>query len=250
MKKENIEDVANFFDFKIKYNSEEYEKITQGYHRPEKGMDERWRFIFEEPNLYILRSWTNDVNYKLTFEQAGNNYIVSNALTYHKKSSNSIFWNNYHTKIVCLLIESYLLGEDLWFLLSCYVDETLKIDINGLHGFNHWKDVYKNGLALADKHGLDKEVIKYFAFLHDVGRKNEFTDIEHGKRSANLIKKMSNNIDLNTKQMKQLIEAVENHSDGRYKNNDETIMACLDADRLDLPRTGKKVDPAYLYFDI
>ncbi|MCD6434998.1 MAG: HD domain-containing protein, partial [Clostridiales bacterium] len=191
---------------------------------------------------------SNWVAYKITFKQVGYDYIIEEAYTYHRQTSNGLSWNNYHTKVIFLLVESYLLGEDLWFLANSKVDEILKIDINGLHGFNYWKSVYKNGLAIAEKHGTDKEVIKYFAFLHDIGRESEGTDIEHGKRSVKLIREIDDEIKLDEKQMTQLIEAVENHSDGSYKNDDKTIMTCLDADRLDLPRVGTEVNSRFLYF--
>jgi len=49
-------------------------------------------------------------------------------------------------------------------------------------------------------------------------------------------------LDLNEKEFEQLIFACKNHTD-LVTTNDETVNACFDSDRLDLPRIGVILDP-------
>ncbi len=97
---------------------------------------------------------------------------------------------------------------------------------------------------LAEKYGADKEVIKYFAFLHDIARESEFNDPNHGKRAS----KIASGFVSKQKQKEQLVEAIKNHNNPNYKTKDKTIMSCLDADRMDYDRTGVEVDQKYLFF--
>ncbi|EFK96850.1 conserved hypothetical protein [sediment metagenome] len=117
------------------------------------------------------------------------------------------------------------------------------LDINSIHGPRHWKQVEKNGLMLAQETGADETIIKLFSLFHDSRRENEHIDDGHGIRGAELAKSTKGiHFDLPDESFEMLIEACRNHTDGQPTSN-ITIATCWDADRLDLPRVGIKIDP-------
>lgn len=136
--------------------------------------------------------------------------------------------------------------------LIAYAKSQFTLDPKGYHGYAHWARVYKNGMALCDLlPGADRKVVTLFSFLHDCKRLDENADSEHGLRAAHLIRALNNagHIRLNTPQASRLISAVSDHSHGFLTAPSITVQACWDADRLDLPRVGIKVDPARLCTD-
>jgi len=237
-------------NFSLELSEADFAKVVAGF-IPEQGVFERWEFIFHDYVLFVIRHGSDWPAYKLSFEKDGEKYIAKETHTGHevvgKDPASQLFWHNYHSKTLLMLIESYLLGNKVYFLGSNAVDTTLKIDINGLHGINHWRRVCDVGMKLAKLNNADSLVIKHFAFLHDIAREDDFLDKEHGRRSAKFItnnKEVFNELD--SHQLAQLIEAVKNHNSDGYKSDDITIQTCLDADRLDLPRVGVWVDADYL----
>lgn len=127
------------------------------------------------------------------------------------------------------------------------IQAQFRLDWAGHHGFPHWARVYRHGLYVGRAIGADLRVVELFAFLHDSQRENEYTDPEHGARAAEyarwLHKKRRFELDRNA--LGLLTAACEGHSEG-YLQADPTVMACWDADRLDLGRVGIRPDPRRL----
>lgn len=123
--------------------------------------------------------------------------------------------------------------------LMYYIKNRFRLDRRGIHGASHWARVRRNGLMLADRYdGIDTDVVELFAFLHDLERLDEGVDREHGQRSAKLVTELNGDLfNLSKKQLDLLVKSCENHSCG-YLEDDITVMACWDADRLDLGRVG------------
>lgn len=118
-----------------------------------------------------------------------------------------------------------------------------RLDWEGIHGAPHWSRVRRNGLILAESTGANTRVVEYFAFLHDLGRENDYQDPEHGYRAANIAENIAGDlIDVSQSELDLLMEACRDHSDG-HLTADVTVMTCWDADRLDLGRVGIKPDP-------
>ena len=118
-----------------------------------------------------------------------------------------------------------------------------RLDWEGIHGAPHWSRVRRNGLILAESTGANTRVIEYFAFIHDLGRENDYQDPEHGYRAAAIAESIAGDlIDVSQSELDLLMEACCDHSDG-HLTADITIMTCWDADRLDLGRVGIKPDP-------
>lgn len=112
------------------------------------------------------------------------------------------------------------------------------LPIDGAHGLVHWARVLENGLRVADATGADREVVTLFALFHDARRINEHRDPGHGERGGELARSLRGTlVHLDDTQFDLLYEACRLHTDG-HTTGDPTLLACWDADRLDLGRVG------------
>ncbi|MHB8993720.1 MAG: HD domain-containing protein [Armatimonadota bacterium] len=117
---------------------------------------------------------------------------------------------------------------------------------HGTHGVGHWGRVLENGLRLAAGTGVNPEIVSLFAVFHDARRINEGGDHGHGRRGAELAEELRGTLfELPDDDFLLLRLACEGHTDG-LTEADLAVQVCWDADRLDLPRVGKTVDPARL----
>jgi uncharacterized protein len=120
----------------------------------------------------------------------------------------------------------------------------------GDHGVVHWARVFENGLRLAEVTGADREVVALFALFHDSRRIYEYDDDDgHGLRGAELARSLRGSlVHLDDARFELLFEACRLHTDG-HTTGDPTLLACWDADRLDLGRVGITPDPRRLCTD-
>ena len=127
------------------------------------------------------------------------------------------------------------------------VQQRYQLHKNGFNGIAHWSRVRINGLKIANLNPfVDRNVIEYFAFFHDVCREDEGRDLLHGFRAMKFVKTECRNlIKLSNYQFDQLLEAIYGHTNETWCS-DLTIGACWDADRLDLWRVGIIPDEKYL----
>lgn len=115
-----------------------------------------------------------------------------------------------------------------------------------IHGHDHWMRVVQRGLDIASHTaGVDATVVELFGMLHDTHRQNDGNDPHHGPRAAKYLDSIVGELYISKTQYKNLRHALEHHTD-EIHNNDPTIGACYDADRLDLGRVGITPDPDYL----
>lgn len=130
--------------------------------------------------------------------------------------------------------------------LVAYLRTEFRLEWHGFHGAAHWARVHHNGLRLACRNGANTTVIELFAFLHDVQRRNDSNDPEHGPRAALLVAEFNDRLFSISSEEQALLEvACHNHTGGTY-HEDLTVRICWDADRLDLGRVGVRPDPDYL----
>jgi len=120
----------------------------------------------------------------------------------------------------------------------------------GVHGLSHWARVYDNGLRLAAETGADRRVVELFALFHDSRRLTDQADPDHGPRGAVLAERYHRDglLLLDDEPLRLLLTACRLHTAART-HDDATVRTCFDADRLDLARVGKTVDPAFLCTD-
>lgn len=130
-----------------------------------------------------------------------------------------------------------------------FINHNTEVWNHGTHGLPHWQRVEQIGEVLAKASGADEEVVRLFAYTHDLGRTTNAPDASHGPKSAKLVEILYNEgiLKLTPKQYEQLIYACVNHVILLAKSDDVTIQTCWDSDRLDLWRIGITPDPQYLY---
>ena len=66
------------FPLNLEIHKGQIERISKGL-IPEE-MEDKWFIYFEEPYLYLHRSWTGQPVFKLKFSESPNGYTVSEAL--------------------------------------------------------------------------------------------------------------------------------------------------------------------------
>jgi uncharacterized protein len=124
-----------------------------------------------------------------------------------------------------------------------------RLDWHGIHGWHHWVRVRENGLRLAPATGADPLVVELFALFHDIGRHNDWSDPEHGRRGAAAAAELAGEIPgLDPGRLELLRYACAHHTDGTVES-EPTIGTCWDADRLDLERAGIVPRPERLCTD-
>ncbi len=123
------------------------------------------------------------------------------------------------------------------------------LNVRGIHGVFHWARVLENGLEIAKVTGADAEVTALFAMFHDSRRLNESRDHKHGLRGGDFARSLRDNlVHLDDDRFELLYEACQKHTDGQTSGN-PTVLACWDADRLDLGRVGIMPEPHRLCTD-
>jgi len=136
--------------------------------------------------------------------------------------------------------------------LAAIASEILRgytLPVWGDHGVAHWARVAENGLRVAEATGADKEVVTLFALFHDSRRVNEDWDEDHGLRGGKFARSLRGSLlHLEDARFDLLYEACRLHTDG-LTTGDPTLLACWDADRLDLGRVGITPDPELLCTD-
>jgi uncharacterized protein len=118
----------------------------------------------------------------------------------------------------------------------------------GMHGLPHWSRVWFHGRALATALDVNPGVLAWFAFLHDSQRRNDGHDPQHGTRAADFAVQLRRDgviQELADREFEHLCEAMRLHSDG-HTVGEPAILACWDADRLDLARAGIRPHPRRL----
>ncbi len=117
------------------------------------------------------------------------------------------------------------------------------LPLHGTHGVAHWARVLENGLRITEANGADPEVVTLFALFHDSRRVNEDRDDDHGLRGGELARSLRGElVHLDDDRFALLFEACRLHTDG-LTVGDRTLLACWDADRLDLGRVGITPEP-------
>jgi len=122
-----------------------------------------------------------------------------------------------------------------------------RLPLNGTHGMAHWGRVLENGRRLSSLTGAALEIVELFSIFHDSQRRRESGDHGHGPRAAAFISSIRDTIDLPNDALSLLVEACECHTRGAAIGANITVLTCLDADRLDIPRVGIAIRPDLLY---
>ncbi len=140
-----------------------------------------------------------------------------------------------------ILLESDILEVRSYALKDWKLGET--------HGLSHWQRVERNGILLSLENGRIREdinikVVRFFAYLHDKCRLNDWADLEHGVRAAEMLSTIRYTIlkDFTDEEIALLGKACRYHTT-ELRTGNPTIDVCFDADRLDLCRVGIAPNP-------
>lgn len=117
---------------------------------------------------------------------------------------------------------------------------------SAVHGPEHWKRVAVAGLILLrEQPEADALVVFLFSVFHDAMRQTDGHDPDHGRRGGELARELHGRHHfISEAQMDLLQAACDGHAAGSV-SKDPTIGACWDADRVNLWRVGKQLDPAF-----
>jgi uncharacterized protein len=142
-----------------------------------------------------------------------------------------------------------LLSRDIIRKALHVVRPQFRLDFaGGIHGVPHWSRVWFHGRRLAASMDINPAVLAWFAFLHDSQRHDDGIDHGHGTRAADFAVELRRDgvlTELDGRRFEQLCEAMRLHGDGHVES-EPGIVACWDADRLDLGRVGITPAPARL----
>lgn len=115
-----------------------------------------------------------------------------------------------------------------------------------IHGPDHWARVERNGLFLCRHVEASVKVVRLFALFHDCQRLHDGQDPGHGARGAAHAQELQSEFtDLTGEEMGLLYTACREHTSTIHVDN-PTLAVCFDADRLDIGRVLRAVDPSYL----
>lgn len=125
-------------------------------------------------------------------------------------------------------------------------------ELGETHGLSHWQRVERNGILLSTENGtirkdVNLKVVRFFAYLHDKCRLNDWADLDHGIRSADMLPGIRETIlkDFTDEEVSLLDKACRYHTTEQCTGI-PTVDVCFDADRLDLGRVGVKPNPKFM----
>ena len=122
-------------------------------------------------------------------------------------------------------------------------------ELGETHGLSHWQRVERNGIILSTyngkiREGINMKIVRFFAYLHDKCRLNDWADLEHGVRAANMLPIIRDTVlkEFTSEEVSLLDRACRYHTT-ELRTGNPTIDVCFDADRLDLGRVGIVPNP-------
>jgi uncharacterized protein len=110
-------------------------------------------------------------------------------------------------------------------------------DARGSHGWDHVERVYKLCVRIGEKEGVDMEILKIAAYLHDIGRKAEDESkgkICHAERGSALAREILRRHHFENEKIDKIAHCIETH---RFRGSKVPISkeakVLFDADKLD-----------------
>jgi len=97
-------------------------------------MEDKWFIFFEEPWLYLHRSWSGACIYAARFAPMGGGVTAAEAWVNRKRSEYKGTDNGYDTALLRFLIEALLLGKEVRFPVptgEAYAPGVLQANIVG-----------------------------------------------------------------------------------------------------------------------
>ena len=97
----------------LTYTGEQVEMLRKGFDKG-RNMDYRWHIYMENDWLYLERSWTDFVAYKIHFSLKDGMYVVDEAYTglSSEEGSATVTENTYHQNMVDEILKSNIFHPD------------------------------------------------------------------------------------------------------------------------------------------
>ena len=96
------------FHYADHFSSGEFEQLQRGV--VPRDMDEKWFIFYEPPTLFLHRSWTGELVYRVTFEPNANGADVVQAEVSERYAADPM-----HGKLLPWVIRCVLLRQDVPF---------------------------------------------------------------------------------------------------------------------------------------
>ena len=90
------------------FDNEQFLRLKEGV--IPKQMEDRWFIYYDEPHLFLHRSWTGQPVYRVTLKQAGNGAEVTEALL-SKDLANTSEDADYQVQLIDFLVSNLLLRQ-------------------------------------------------------------------------------------------------------------------------------------------
>jgi hypothetical protein len=94
--------------YKAAFDSEQLAKLKQGF--IPRGMEDKWFIYYEEPHLFLHRSWTGRPVYRLTLRNTRNGGKVTEAVWSKDLAGTSKWSTEYEVALLDFLVSNLLLG--------------------------------------------------------------------------------------------------------------------------------------------
>lgn len=245
---ENFDDEnLSSININLRFTVGEFKQIKKGFGRSN-AMNDEWHIFLQDDWLYLNRCGIDWCAYKLRFAFKKDYLRVVRAFTGYNLSL--VGANDYHVIEILAVLYLNIFNDPSFVNVGSIIRDNLRIDVNSIHGINHWLNVRRNGKYLSSINGADQTVIDYFGLLHDSQRENDGSDLEHGKRAGKFVRRIIDDgmlSNLSTRQQEQLYYACLYHHVSNAVSDDVTVQTCWDADRLDLWRVMTIPDREMLY---
>ena len=106
---------------KLEIYKGQIKRISKGFVPVE--MEDKWFMYFEEPYLYLHRSWTGQPVFKLEFKENTNGYYVNNALLSSDLAKENEL--EYQGQLALFLVSNILLGKSILFPKPVHIEELI-----------------------------------------------------------------------------------------------------------------------------
>ena len=93
--------------YQAAFDRDQFSRLKQGL--VPKGMEDKWFIYYEEPDLFLHRSWTGQSVYRVTLKGTANGAEVTEALLSKQLSDTES--GDYQAQLIDFIISNLLLGQ-------------------------------------------------------------------------------------------------------------------------------------------
>lgn len=108
--------------YRATFDIQEFSRLRQGL--TPKSMDDKWFVYYQQPYLFLNRSWTGMPAYRITLKEKENSVKVIEALWSRKLAEESKWGLEYEAQLLDFLISNLLLGQGKPFPVAAGVPES------------------------------------------------------------------------------------------------------------------------------